>query len=55
MLNIRIDVIQNAPIFFFKFFYINLFSDPKIDKIKKIYFNSLEAILVNRILIFSFL
>jgi hypothetical protein len=33
----RVGALQNAPIFFCKFFYIELFSDPKIDKIKKIW------------------
>ena len=33
----RVGVLQNVCIFFFKFFYIEVFSDPKIDKIKKIW------------------
>ena len=33
----RVGVLQNVGIFFFKFFYIEVFSDPKIDKIKKIW------------------
>ena len=32
---VRVGVLQNVGIFFFKFFYIEVFSDPKIDKIKK--------------------
>ena len=31
----RVGVLQNVCIFFFKFFYIEVFSDHKIDKIKK--------------------
>ena len=34
---IRVGVLQNVGIFFFKFFYIEVFYDPKIDKIKKIW------------------
>ena len=37
LMQFRVGVLQNAGIFFFKFFYIEVFSDPKIDKIKKIW------------------
>ena len=33
----RVGALQNVGIFFFNFFYIEVFSDPKIDKIKKIW------------------